>query len=41
MLLARAPSLSLELDTVWVHVERTPPVHLKDLRREGETAPSS
>ncbi|WP_420594023.1 sugar phosphate isomerase/epimerase family protein [Deinococcus sp.] len=49
MLLTRAPSLSLELDTAWVYAgghdpvayleryaSRTPLVHLKDLRREGD-----
>jgi sugar phosphate isomerase/epimerase len=49
LLLERAPSLSLELDTAWVYAggqdpvaylrryaDRTPLVHLKDLRREGE-----
>lgn len=49
MLLERAPSLSLELDTAWVYAaghdpvaylkryaDRTPLVHLKDLRREGD-----
>jgi len=49
MLLERAPSLSLELDSAWAYAaghdpaaylkryaSRTPLVHLKDLRREGE-----
>ncbi|OLV17733.1 sugar phosphate isomerase/epimerase family protein [Deinococcus marmoris] len=49
VLLERAPTLQLELDTAWVYAggkdpveylkryaDRTPLVHLKDLRRDGE-----